>query len=179
MARGRPYRLDAAIIVLRSRGEPMTSSEIVHAGALNGLFERGDHSMAASVNTALYNAARRQHSAVVSLGNGRYGLREWGSSSDTSWAPPHQRAGQFVDARSNDAMVNKLTQRLREVFGYLEGLTDLSADRVCLLIEFCYLLELDRQAVDLHLKLPKDDVDSEWLRRVERLVRVCRNRLGD
>jgi hypothetical protein len=39
-------------------------------------------------------------------------------------------------------------------------------------------LELYQEAVDLFHRLPTESVEEEWRRRIERLVRVCGQRLG-
>ncbi len=168
-------RLGAALEVLRLRGQPMTPSEIVEIGHKNRFFEKNDRRIVGSVNASLSKASKEAQPIVVSLGDGRYALAEWGIP-----VTPRNRGvlkKQRVSTLQND-IVGKLDERLREIQDYLDGKADLNPDRVCLLIELCYLLELDEQAVDLFLKLPRGQVDADWLRRVDRLVRVCRHRMG-
>lgn len=183
-------RLDAAIRVLYMRGQPMTPREIVTIGFKNRLFEGDDERIERLVEASLRRASNappqvwfdpvtgEQHPmrSIVRLSDGRYALAEWGFPQATRESGKGRRR-QRANAAQDD-IAKKLNERLREVQDYLDGLTDLAPDRVCLLIEFCYLLELNEQAVDLHRKLPKERADEDWLRRVDRLVRVCRQRMG-
>ena len=76
-----------------------------------------------------------------------------------------------------DHLENRIDQRMREIQGCISGINSPSADRVCLLIEFCYLLELHEQAVELHTRLDRNSVEPDWLRRVDRIVRASRMKL--
>jgi hypothetical protein len=177
-------REDAAIMVLRLSKQAMTPSEIVEVGAKNGFFENTSRSVIAATNTAIYQASQRPHAPVVRLGNGRYGLPERGSgtSSDKSTrdsaGPAWQsQAGAISRSRRRLPMVDKamnqrIEKRMTEIEGYIQGLESLSPDRVCLLIEFCHLMELHEHAVELYQRLNRDEVDKEWLMRIQRLVRV-------
>ena len=76
-----------------------------------------------------------------------------------------------------DSLDRHMDERLKEVIGCINGINPTSADRICLLIEFCYLLELHQQAVDLHGRLDRNEVDPDWLKRVDTIVRTSRMRL--
>lgn len=172
---GRYTREEAAIRVLRLRKQPMTPSQIVEMGARNGFFENSSRAIVASTNVALHKAARRTEPPVFQLGDGRYGLPEWGmlevqlpDPADTSPHPPVRRP------RVNHDMNQRLGERMKDVEDYLKGMAALNPERVCLLIGFCHLLDLHREVVDLYARLPKNEVDPAWLKRVERLVRVSR-----
>ena len=71
-----------------------------------------------------------------------------------------------------DNLDNLVDERMREVQGYISGTRPINADRICLLIEFCYLLNLHQQAVELHRRLDRNEMDADWLRRVDTIVRV-------
>ena len=77
----------------------------------------------------------------------------------------------------DDHLDNRVDERMREVQGCISGIRSPSADRVCLLIEFCYLLDLHQQVVDLYARLEKNDVELGWLTRVDAIVQVCRMKL--
>lgn len=197
-------REEAAIQVLRMSKKPMSPTEIVQVGAPNGFFESVSRFIVASVNTSLYVGAKRPSPRVVSLGDGRYGLPEWGLTPRTTLAQvseqtaPH-RMSQYPDLnriqesyqepesaaphrrgrppRVDNNLAQRVAERMKEIEGCVQGLAYLHPDRVCLLIEFCHVLELHQEAVDLYQRLPKEDVDIAWMRRIEALVRVSRQRL--
>ena len=76
-----------------------------------------------------------------------------------------------------DHLNNRVDQRIREIQGCISGIIAPSVDRVCLLIEFCYLLELHQQVVDLYARLDRNEVEPDWVRRVDRIVRASRMKL--
>ena len=76
-----------------------------------------------------------------------------------------------------DNLDDRVDSRMREVQGYIIGLRSGDPVRMCLLIEFCYLLELHQQAVDLHASLNRSEVEPDWLRRVDAMVRVSKMKL--
>lgn len=78
----------------------------------------------------------------------------------------------------DDGVVRRLEDRIKEVDDFMQGTVSFPPERVCLLIAFCHLLELDRQAVELYQRLPRDEADPAWLSRIDRLVRVSRQRVA-
>ena len=94
---------------------------------------------------------------------------------------PIKRASSLLDgslsATEDDHLDNRVDERMREVQGCISGIRSPSADRVCLLIEFCYLLDLHQQVVDLYARLEKNDIEQGWLLRVDAIVQVCRMKL--
>jgi hypothetical protein len=166
-------------MVLQSKSEPMTPSQIVEIGSLNRLFEGNGRSISASVNTALHGEARKEGCRVVQLGDGRYALAEWGyPPAPVRTRRPRGSRHSRSPTQQGDEVAQRATARLREIRSYLNGMGGLSPERVCLFIEFCYLMEMHQEAVDLFHRLPPEGVDEQWRARVERLVRVCRQRLG-
>ena len=90
----------------------------------------------------------------------------------TSTRPSHQRR-----TFPQDSIDNRVDERMKEVQGHISGIKPADAARVCLLIEFCYLLELHQQAVDLHARLDRNIVDTDWLRRVDTFARASKMKL--
>ena len=86
----------------------------------------------------------------------------------TADLPRHRR---ISHEDSLDALVD---ERMREVQGYISNIKPADAERICLLIDFCYQLELHQQAVSLHARLDRNAVDIDWLRRVDTIVRASR-----
>lgn len=86
-------------------------------------------------------------------------------------------AVQRLRTSHEDHLENRVDQRMKEIQGCISGISSPSVDRVCLLIEFCYLLELHEQAVDLHTRLDRNNVKPDWLRRVDRIVRASKMKL--
>ena len=84
-----------------------------------------------------------------------------------------QRDQQLRISRENN-LNSRVDERMKEIQGHITGIRHTKADRVCLLIEFCYLLDLHEQAVDLHARLDRNELDSDWLRRVDTIVRTSR-----
>ena len=78
-----------------------------------------------------------------------------------------------VDDRFN----SRVDDRMREIQSCINGVRLPDASRICLLIEFCYLLELHQQAIDLYARLDKNDVSSDWLLRVDAIVRASKMNL--
>ena len=104
----------------------------------------------------------------------RYTLTERSFAMADSTSTQPIRRSQYS---SEDSLDRRVDERIKEVIGCINGINPTSADRICLLIEFCYLLELHQQAVDLHGRLDRNEVDLNWLKRVDTIVRTSRMRL--
>ena len=174
----RMTRLEAAVTVLRQTGEPMTATQIVDIGHQNKFFERSDKSLARSVYVSLNQNARETEGSgqghrtvgpgtVMSMGDGRYAMTEWGLQ-------PVAQHRVRADIDPKDYLNQRLDDRLKDVYRHLKNIKILSDERVCLLIEFCYLLKLYQLAVDLHARLPRNGIDPKWLRRVDRIANASR-----
>ena len=169
--RGRLTRLEASIRVLQLNGSPLTPREMVDIGTLNGLFPGHERDLAPSVNFALNKESRRADGRVMQLADGRYALVEWGYQRG-----PDQKRGPRVGKARTEA--DTAVERVKEIRRFRKGLIGMSPSRICLFIEFCYQMKLYEDALGLFQKLPHDQVDPEWLKRVGMLERVCRQRLG-
>lgn len=64
--------------------------------------------------------------------------------------------------------------RMKEVQACVKGIRTPSAPRICLLIEFCYLLDLHSLALALSERLDRTQIEADWLSRVDRIVRASR-----
>ena len=104
----------------------------------------------------------------------RYTLTERSFAMADSTSTQPIRRSQYS---SEDSLDRRVDERMKEVIGCINGINPTSDDRICLLIEFCYLLELHQQAVDLHGRLDRNKVDPNWLKRVDTIVRTSRMRL--
>lgn len=80
-------------------------------------------------------------------------------------------------ARINKGIAQSIADRMKDISEYIRGRVTFSPERVCFFIIFCQLLELHQEAVDLYHRMPKDEVDKEWLARIERLVRVSKQHI--
>ncbi len=69
---------------------------------------------------------------------------------------------------------NRADERMKEVQACVKGIRTPSAPRICLLIEFCYLLDLHPLALALYERLDKSQIEAAWLSRVDRIVRASR-----
>lgn len=165
-------KTDIAENILRRIGKPMKTYEIVRMGYQEGLLESDDRNMVKSVNAAIYNSARNGRDTIMKVEGHRYALTEWGMTpaQGTSNRPPrHRRTSQ------EENLDSRVDERMKEIQGYISGVRSaVNPDRICLLIEFCYLLELHQQAIELHARLEKNKVDSSWLRRVDTIVRTSK-----
>ena len=72
---------------------------------------------------------------------------------------------------------NRADERMKEVQACIKGIRSPSAARICLLIEFCYLLDLHRQAVELYERLDRNQVEADWLSRVDKIAGTSRMRV--
>ena len=74
--------------------------------------------------------------------------------------------------------INKsVDEKMREVQGYISGVRLPNPHRICLLLEFCYLLELHQQVVNLSARLDRSKVELDWLQRVDAIVRASKMKL--
>ena len=76
-----------------------------------------------------------------------------------------------------DHIDKRVDEKLREIQGCISGISSPNPHRVCLLLEFCYLLELHQQVVDLSTRLDRNKVEPDWLQRVDAIVRASKMKL--
>ena len=165
-------RIEAAEYVLKFANKPMKTCEIVSIGFKNRLFERDDKSMVRALNEAIHNDSRNSDSSrIMSLGDGRYALAEWGLKPVTIAPTMSTYRRRFLP---EDDLNRRVDDRMREIQACISGISSLSADRICLLIEFCYLLDLHHQAIELHKRLDRREVEQGWLMRVDQIARAAR-----
>ena len=69
---------------------------------------------------------------------------------------------------------DRADERMKEIQACVKGIRTPSASRICLPIEFCYLLDLHPQALELYERLDRSRIESDWLSRVDRIVRASR-----
>ena len=165
-------RIEAVEYVLKFAKKPMKTREIVSIGFKNRLFERDDKSMIRALNAAIHNESRNSDSAkIMSMGDGRYALAEWGLKPGAVTPTMSTYRRRFLP---EDDLNRRVDDRMREIQACISGISSLSADRICLLIEFCYLLDLHQQAVELHKRLDRREVEQGWLIRVDQIARAAR-----
>ncbi len=76
-----------------------------------------------------------------------------------------------------DHIDKRVDEKMREIQGCISGIRSPNPHRVCLLLEFCYLLELHQQVVDLSARLDRNKVEPDWLQRVDAIVRASKMKL--
>ena len=76
-----------------------------------------------------------------------------------------------------DHIDKRVDEKMREVQGYISGIRLPDPHRICLLLEFCYLLELHQQVVDLSARLDRIKIELDWLQRVDAIVRASKMKL--
>lgn len=69
---------------------------------------------------------------------------------------------------------DRADERMKEVQACVKGIRTPSAPRICLLIEFCYLLDLHPLALALSERLDRSRIEAAWLSRVDRIVRASK-----
>ena len=157
--------------ILRRNEKPMRTRDIVKTGFQKGLLDSNDRNTVKKVNVAIYNSMRNGNNTIMKVEDHRYALTEWGlqpAESTSTRGTRHRRTS------SESNLDSRVDERMREIQACISGIRLPSADRICLLIEFCYLLDLHQQAVDLHMRLNRSEVDTAWLQRVDTIVRTSK-----
>jgi len=169
--RRRGYSLaDAAFEVLKLTGRPMWPTEIAAVAIANGLVRS---TTPGSVNAAIWAELRTSPTPRFEKTGMGYRLANGAAA-----IPPRVTA--LPSKTGSSPLADPLKKQLVEIRKFLRGETaGVDANTICIWLEFCALLELHNEVVQLFSRISEDSADPFLYGRARKLSRVSRMRVED